>query len=79
MLFQVSMTVRIPHDVDVETVDRLRAEEHERAGELENQGKWLHVWRVVGKWANLSIFSARYDRRLGRVHQAVPGQSRLSG
>lgn len=56
MLFHVSMTIRIPHDVEPERVKQLTALEHERASELERQGKWVHVWRVVGKWANLSIF-----------------------
>ncbi len=35
---------------------QLTAQEHDRATELEKQGKWLHAWRVAGKWANVSIF-----------------------
>ena len=72
MLFQVSMTVRIPHDEDSRMVDRLRAEEHERASELRSQGKWLHVWRVVGKWANLSIFDVDSPAELHELVSTLP-------
>lgn len=72
MLFQVSMTVRVPHDVDVQTVDRLRAQEHERAGELERQGKWLHAWRIVGKWANFSIFDVDSPAELHEILGSLP-------
>ncbi len=72
MLFQVQMTVRMPHDVDPETVGRLRAQEHERAAELERQGKWLHVWRVVGKWANVSIFDVTSPAELHEILGSLP-------
>ncbi len=72
MLFQVDMTVRIPHYLDAETVDRLLAEEHKRAGELASQGKWLHVWRVVGKWANLSIFDVESPTELHEILSSLP-------
>jgi muconolactone D-isomerase len=56
MLFHISMTIRIPHGVAPERVKELTALEHQRANELEHEGKWLHAWRVAGKWANASIF-----------------------
>jgi muconolactone delta-isomerase len=55
MLFHLSMTIRIPHNLPLDTVKQLTAHEHKRAGELEHQGKWRHAWRVVGKWANVSL------------------------
>ena len=56
MLFHVSITIRIPHGADPEKIAQLSAQEHERAKELQLQGRWLHLWRVAGKWANVSIF-----------------------
>lgn len=56
MLFHVSIAVRIPHDADPEKIKVLGEREHERAKELQQQGKWLHLWRVAGKFANISIF-----------------------
>ncbi len=72
MLFQVSMTIRIPHDADPETIERLRVAEHERAAELTRQGKWLHVWRVVGQWANLSVFDADSHEELHEIIGSLP-------
>ena len=39
MLFHVSITVRIPHNADPEKIKQLGAQEHERAKELQLQGK----------------------------------------
>jgi len=72
MLFQVSMTVRIPHDVDPAKVGELSAREHERAAELQRQGKWLHLWRVVGSYANLSIFKVDSPDELHAILESLP-------
>jgi muconolactone delta-isomerase len=37
MLFHVSITVRVPHDVDAETIKQMSAKEHERALGLTTQ------------------------------------------
>jgi muconolactone delta-isomerase len=50
MLFHVTITVRMPHDVNPEKIKDLGRREHERAADLQRQGKWLHLWRVAGKW-----------------------------
>ena len=72
MLFHVGMTIRIPHDVDPERIKQLTAQEHERAAELERQGKWLHAWRVVGKWANVSIFAVESPAELHDLLNSLP-------
>jgi len=58
MLFQVNIAVRIPHDADPEKIKDLSAQEHERAKELQQLGKWLHLWRVAGKYAKLVLGAA---------------------
>ena len=72
MLFHVHMTIRIPHDVDPERVKQLTAKEHERAIELEKQGKWLYAWRVVGQWANVSIFDVESPGELHELLNSLP-------
>jgi muconolactone D-isomerase len=72
MLFQVSMTVRIPHDADPDEVGALGSQEHERAAELQQQGKWLHLWRVVGSYANLSIFKVDGSDELHAILESLP-------
>jgi muconolactone delta-isomerase len=58
MLFHVTMHVRIPPDADEQKVSSLSAQDHQRAAELQRASKWLHLWRVAGKFANVSIFRA---------------------
>jgi muconolactone D-isomerase len=72
MLFYVSMRVRIPHDVDREIVKQLTEKEGARHKELEAQGKWPHVWRVVGKWANVSIFDVDSPLELHQILGSLP-------
>jgi muconolactone D-isomerase len=72
VLFHVSMTVRIPHDLDPERLKRLTAQEHERADELVRQSKWVHAWRVAGKWANVSIFEVASPAELHEILSSLP-------
>jgi muconolactone D-isomerase len=72
MQFHVAITVRIPHDVDLEKIKQLGVQEHERAAELQRQGKWLHLWRVVGKFANVSIFKVESPAELHEILESLP-------
>ena len=72
MLFHVSIVVRIPHDVDPERVKQLSAEEHERAKQLQLQHKWRHLWRVAGKYANISIFDVEDPAELHDILNSLP-------
>jgi muconolactone D-isomerase len=56
MLFHVRMDVAMPHDLDPDERARLLAAEKERALELQRSGAWLHLWRVVGQYSNVSVF-----------------------
>lgn len=72
MLFHVTIAVRMPHDVVPEKVKQLGALEHERAAELQREGKWLHLWRVAGKWANVSIFKVESPAELHQILESLP-------
>ena len=72
MPFHVTMTVRIPREVDAATVARLQAQEHARSSELQRQGKWLHLWRVVGKYSNVSIFQVDDPAELHAILESLP-------
>ena len=72
MLFHVSLVVRIPHDADPEKIKQLSAQEHERATELQQQGKWIHLWRVAGKYANISIFDVESPAELHEILNSLP-------
>jgi muconolactone D-isomerase len=72
MLFHVRIDVRIPHEMNPEKLTELSAREHERAKELQLQRKWLHLWRVAGKYANISIFDVESPSELHEILSSLP-------
>jgi len=55
MLFHVRMEVRLPPDMPAEQANDIKTREKELAQALQRQGKWPHLWRVAGRYANISI------------------------
>jgi muconolactone D-isomerase len=72
MLFHVNIAVRIPQGIEPEQVKDLAVHEHERAQELQRQGKWRHLWRVAGKYANISIFEVESPDELHDILSSLP-------
>jgi muconolactone D-isomerase len=72
MMFYVRMDVSIPRDVPRQERARLLAEEKQRAQDLQRQGVWLHLWRVVGRYSNISIFNADSHEALHEVLWTLP-------
>jgi muconolactone D-isomerase len=72
MLFQVQMDVRLPPDLDPAELDRINAAEHERAAEIQEAGKWPHLWRVAGRFANVSIFDVDGPDELHELVSSLP-------
>jgi muconolactone D-isomerase len=72
MLYCVEMDVRVPHDVDAARFERLKAEEKARAQELQRQGKWRHLWRVAGRYANVSILDVADHDELHAILSSLP-------
>jgi muconolactone D-isomerase len=55
MLFMAEMEVRLPPDMDPDHADEIRAREREYSQAAQRDGRWLHLWRVAGRYANVSI------------------------
>lgn len=72
MLFQVEMVVRLPHDMPAETADALKKKERELAQSLQASGKWRHLWRVAGRYANVSIFDVGNAQELHDILSSLP-------
>lgn len=72
MLFHVTMDVRLPPDMDPATADRLKATERARAHDLQHAGKWRHLWRVAGRYANVSIFDVASPAELHDLLSTLP-------
>lgn len=72
MLFHVYIQINIPHDADQEKIRNLSALEVKQAQEYQQRGKWLHLWRVAGKWANVSVFEVDSIDELHAILSALP-------
>jgi muconolactone D-isomerase len=72
MLFHVSMDVRLPHDMPVATADALKKTEREKAQALQASGKWRHLWRIAGRYANISIFDVESPQELHDLLTSLP-------
>ncbi len=72
MLFHVTMTVKVPYDIDPASLSDLNAREHTRAAELQRQRKWLFLWRVAGQRANISIFDVESPLELHDILESLP-------
>lgn len=72
MLFLVRMDVRIPHDLPATQVEEIKAKEKAYSQELQRDGRWQSIWRVVGEYANYSIFNVDSNDELHQLLQALP-------
>lgn len=72
MLFHVRMDVHIPHELDPDTRAELVAQEKAYSQRLQRSGKWLHIWRIVGEYANYSIFDVDSNDELHQLLSSLP-------
>lgn len=72
MLYCVQMDVSIPRDIPPAEADRLKAVEKTRAIELQQQGKWVHLWRVAGRYSNISVFDVADHDELHNILSTLP-------
>lgn len=72
MLFHVRMDVAIPHDMDPDVRAETVAKEKARALEIQRSGKWPHIWRIVGQYANISIFDVESNAELHELLGSLP-------
>lgn len=72
MLFQVEMTVKLPPDMPREQAEEIKASEKAYAQDLQRQGKWRHLWRVAGSYANVSVFDVDDNAELQELISHLP-------
>lgn len=72
MLFKVEMTVNIPSSLPKVEADEIKAKEKAYSQQLQREGKWLHIWRVAGLYANVSIFDVADNQELHDLLTALP-------
>ena len=71
-MFHVRMDVAIPLDLDPAVRANTLAREKAYSQDLQRQGKWVHIWRVVGKYSNISIFDVESPDELHEILWNLP-------
>ncbi|NMD56494.1 muconolactone delta-isomerase [Tsukamurella conjunctivitidis] len=66
------MDVAIPDDVDPAVRAEAIATEKAYSQELQRGGEWVHIWRVVGQYSNISIFDVADNERLHEILWGLP-------
>jgi muconolactone D-isomerase len=72
MLFHVRMDVRLPPDLDPDVRAELLAREKAYSQELQRAGKWPHLWRIAGEYANFSVLSVDSNDELHDLLSGLP-------
>lgn len=72
MLFHVTMEVHLPPDMPKVAADDIKAREKAYAQGLMREGKWPHIWRVAGRYANVSILDVADNDELHALLSGLP-------
>jgi muconolactone D-isomerase len=72
MLFHAQIVVHFPPTIDPGLQADLVAREVERGVELMQAGKLVHIWRIVGKTANYSIWKVDSHAELHALLTSLP-------
>ena len=72
MLFHVRMDVNIPLDLDPALVADIKAREKAYSQALQHSGKWRHIWRLAGEYANYRVFDVESNQELHDILTGLP-------
>ena len=72
MLFLVRMDVNIPRDLPTEQANEIKAREKAYSQDLQRDGRWKSIWRVVGEYANYSVFDVGSNDELHTLLSGLP-------
>ncbi len=72
MLYLVRMDVHLPSDMPLAQAEEIKARERAYSQELQRQGKWQQLHRVVGEYANYSVFDVDSHDELHAILSNLP-------
>jgi muconolactone D-isomerase len=72
VLYLVHMRVILPASIEPAELERLQAEERALSHRLQTEGKWRHLWRVTGEFANYSVFDVESHDELHALLTSLP-------
>ncbi len=72
MLFHVRMDVNLPVDMPADVANEIKTREKAYSQALQRSGKWRHIWRLVGEYANYSVFDVESNAELHDILTGLP-------
>jgi muconolactone D-isomerase len=66
------MDVNLPVDMPAEEAASIKATEKAYSQELQKDGRWADIWRVVGEYANYSVFDVESNDELHDLLSGLP-------
>lgn len=72
MLFLVRMDVHLPPEMPQAAMEDIKAREKAYSQALQQDGRWKHIWRVVGQYANYSLFDVSDNDELHALLSNLP-------
>ena len=72
MKYLVHMDVKLPTDLPAAEAAEVKSKEKAYSQQLQRSGKWPEIWRVVGEYANYSIFDVDSNDELHEILQNLP-------
>jgi muconolactone D-isomerase len=72
MLFMAEMQVTLPPELPADARDDLLAREREYSQRLQRDGRWRHLWRVAGRYANVSVLEVASHEELHELLSGLP-------
>ncbi|REE04690.1 muconolactone Delta-isomerase [Citricoccus nitrophenolicus] len=72
MLFLARMDVTFPESMTDETKADFQVKEKEYSGNLQREGRMRDIWRVVGEYANYSVYDVADNDELHAILSGFP-------
>jgi muconolactone D-isomerase len=72
MIYLVRMVVSLPADLTPAETHELLAREKDYSQRLQRDGRWRELWRVVGEYANVSVFDVASNDELHELLSGLP-------
>jgi muconolactone D-isomerase len=66
------MDVNLPPEMPAGIADEIKAREKAYSQRLQESGKWRHIWRIAGEYANYSLFDVESNAELHELLVALP-------
>lgn len=72
MIYVVEMDVNLPGSWDESKIQDYMKRERETSQKWQNSGKWVYLWRVSGKYSNISVLDVESPDELHQIISSLP-------